>query len=137
MKGSLRILRGERKGAHRRGCAFYEEEGAVLAFWESRDQSGGTRCIVWRGESGGCAHTEEDDMAIESVFRRFGSCGEVRHRSFASGWVDEDEQSARSCYAGALSIHVECHSRIAWHASVPLQEKRLNSSYTRISSGPS
>ena len=62
------------------------------------------------------AHTEEDDTAIESVLRRFGSCGEVRRQPFASGRVDEDDQSTQNHYTGALSLYVECCSWIAWHA---------------------
>ena len=93
--------------------------------------------LFWRGESGGWAHTEEDDTAIESVLRRFGSRGEVRHRPFASGRVDEDNRGTRSRDTGAFSHYVECRSRIAWRAFVPLQEKRLDSSSTRNSSRPS
>ena len=70
-------------------------------------------------------HTEEDDMAIEFVLRRFGSRGEVRCRPFASGRVVEDVLITQSHYTGALSLYVECRSRIAWRTFVPLREKRL------------
>ena len=71
------------------------------------------------------------------MLRQFGSRGEVRRRPFGSGRVDEDDQGTRSRNTAALSLYVECRLRIACHAFIPLREKCLDSSSTRISSGPS
>ena len=45
--------------------------------------------------------------------------------------------AAKAVTLGALSLYVECRPLNAWCAFVPLREKRLNSSSTKISSRPS
>ena len=79
----------------------------------------------------------EVERTPKTTTRPLNPCGEVRRRPFASGRVDEDEQSTQSRDTGALSLYVECRSWIAWRAFVLLREKGLDSSSTRVSSGPS